>query len=152
MENRADTYDELAGGSLKAASMEHGLQTTAIYWEGQLNTFRGAFGQPLYGQKWTWKLVDDHIRKAWGFDSCDTSSFPYVFYGDRGYFRKYYGDKDLYEIVPTKKRWNFSFFATGTADPVSGKAVGTTSRADVFGAILKSAFSVDLDYKLSHAH
>mmetsp|Transcript_54591 Transcript_54591/g.130245 ORF Transcript_54591/g.130245 Transcript_54591/m.130245 type:complete len:149 (+) Transcript_54591:108-554(+) len=141
------TYDELARGSLKAASMEHGLQTTAIYWEGQLNTFRA-----FHGQKWTWKLVDDHIRKAWGFDAGDTSAFPYVFYGDRGYFRKYYGDKDLYEIVPAKKRWNFSFFPTGTSDPVSGKAAGSVSRADVFGSILKSAFSVDLDYKLSNMH
>eukprot|EP00445_Apocalathium_hangoei_P052166 CAMPEP_0204027066 /NCGR_PEP_ID=MMETSP0360-20130528/47358_1 /ASSEMBLY_ACC=CAM_ASM_000342 /TAXON_ID=268821 /ORGANISM="Scrippsiella Hangoei, Strain SHTV-5" /LENGTH=42 /DNA_ID= /DNA_START= /DNA_END= /DNA_ORIENTATION= len=35
------SYEELARGSLKAASMEHGLQTTAIYWEGQLNSYKG---------------------------------------------------------------------------------------------------------------
>ena len=25
--------------------MEHGLQTTAVYWEGQMNSWRGVFGQ-----------------------------------------------------------------------------------------------------------
>merc|ERR1712046_293054 len=141
-------YSELARDSLKAASMEHGLQTTAIYWEGQLNSFRGVFGQATYGQKWTWKLVDDDIRSTWGLDKGDVTKFPFVFYGDRGYFRKYYGDKDIYDIVPTKKRFNFSFFPTGTQDALDRKATGTISRADVFGAVMKSAFSVDLDNKL----
>merc|ERR1712187_1073348 len=110
MEDVETTYAELVRGSLKAASMEHGLQTTAVYWEGQLNSYRGVFGQATYGQKWTWKLVDDRIRSAWGLDAGDVSKTPYVFYGDRGYFRKYYGDRDVYEILPTKKRFNFSFF------------------------------------------
>merc|ERR1712084_28329 len=140
---------ELVKGSLKAASMEHGLQTTAIYWESQLNSFRGVFGQATYGQKWTWKLVDDNIRSAWGLDTSDVTKTPFVFYGDRGYFRKYYGDKDVYEILPTKKRFNFSFFPTGTVDPTERMASGEISRADVFSAVMKSAFSVDLDYKLS---
>ena len=71
-------YAELARDSLKAASMEHGLQTTAIYWESQLNSYRGVFGQATYGQKWTWKLVDDKIRSAWGLDAGDVAAFPYV--------------------------------------------------------------------------
>merc|ERR1712217_271794 len=142
------SYSELAKGSLKAASMEHGLQTTAIYWEGQLNSYKGVFGMPTYGQKWTWKLVDDQIRSMWGRDSCDVTKSPAVFYGDRGYFRKYYGDKDVYEILPTKKRFNFSFFPTGTSDPIQGKPA-EVSRADVFAAVMKSALSVDLDHKLS---
>mmetsp|Transcript_92993 Transcript_92993/g.128140 ORF Transcript_92993/g.128140 Transcript_92993/m.128140 type:complete len:133 (-) Transcript_92993:147-545(-) len=129
--------------------MEHGLQTTAIYWEGQMNSYRGVFGQATYGQKWTWKLVDDRIRESWGLDSGDVSKTPQVFYGDRGYFRKYYGDKDLYEILPTKKKFNFSFFATGTQDPIDRKPAGEVTRADVFASVMKSAFSVDLDYKLS---
>merc|ERR1711972_1096058 len=79
----ATSYGELMRDSLKAASMEHGLQTTAIYWEGQLNSFRGVFGQATYGQKWTWKLVDDRIRAAWGLDACDVAKEPFVFYGDR---------------------------------------------------------------------
>mmetsp|Transcript_104017 Transcript_104017/g.206702 ORF Transcript_104017/g.206702 Transcript_104017/m.206702 type:complete len:149 (-) Transcript_104017:54-500(-) len=138
------TYAELASGSLKAASMEHGLQTTAIYWEGQLNAYKPMIS---YGQKWTWKLVDDRIRSMLGLDACDVTKTSAVFYGDRGYFRKYYGDKDVYEIVPAKKRFNFSFFPTGTSNPmVQQPAVG--SGADVFGAVMKSAFMVDLDYKL----
>jgi len=149
MEDVETSYKELVKGSLKAASMEHGLQTTAIYWESQLNSFRGVFGQATYGQKWTWKLVDDRIRSAWGLDSCDVSATPFVFYGDRGYFRKYYGDKDIYEILPTKKRFNFSFFPTGCTDPVDRKPAGEVSRGDVFAAVMKSATAVDLDYKLS---
>merc|ERR1719183_137199 len=133
------SYSELASGSLKAASMEHGLQTTAIYWEGQLNSYKGVFGMPTYGQKWTWKLVDDQIRSMWGRDSCDAARSPAVFYGD----------KDVYEILPAKKKFNFSFFPTGTQDPIDRKPQGEVSRADVFAAVMKSAFSVDLDYKLS---
>eukprot|EP00440_Ansanella_granifera_P017055 gb/GFBE01018527.1/.p1 GENE.gb/GFBE01018527.1/~~gb/GFBE01018527.1/.p1 ORF type:complete len:152 (+),score=57.20 gb/GFBE01018527.1/:1-456(+) len=144
-------YRELASDSLKAASMEHGLQTTAIYWEGQMNSFRGVFGQATYGQKWTWKLVDDKIRSTWGLDACDVSKEPFVFHGDRGYFRKYYGDKDIYDIEPTKKRFNFSFFPTGTTDPFNRKPAGEISRADVFSAVMKSAVAVDLDYKLAQA-
>mmetsp|Transcript_97191 Transcript_97191/g.247181 ORF Transcript_97191/g.247181 Transcript_97191/m.247181 type:complete len:152 (+) Transcript_97191:77-532(+) len=145
------SYNELAKYSLKAASMEHGLQTTAIYWEGQLNSYKGVFGMPTYGQKWTWKLVDDQIRSMWGLDACDVAKTPYVFAGDRSYFRKYYGDKDLYEILPAKKKFNFSFFPTGTQDPIDRKPAGEVSRAGVFAAVMKSAFSVDLDYKLSTA-
>merc|ERR1712216_790976 len=95
-----------------------------------------------------WKLVDDQIRSAWGLDANDVSKSPYVFYGDRAYFRQYYGDKDLYEIVPAKKKFNFSFFPTGTQDPINRKPAGQVSRADVFGAVMKSAFAVDLDSKL----
>merc|ERR1712060_149846 len=141
----ATSHHELVRDSLKAASMEHGLQTTAVYWESQLNSFRGVFGQATYGQKWTWKLVDDKIRDMCGLDAGDVTKFPFVFYGDRGYFRKYYGDKDLYDIVPTKKRFNFSFFPTGTQDPFERKPAGDASRGDVFAAVMKSAFSVDLD-------
>eukprot|EP00440_Ansanella_granifera_P019477 gb/GFBE01021156.1/.p1 GENE.gb/GFBE01021156.1/~~gb/GFBE01021156.1/.p1 ORF type:complete len:152 (+),score=51.52 gb/GFBE01021156.1/:1-456(+) len=151
MQDVETSYTELARGSLKAASMEHGLQTTAIYWEGQMNSFRGVFGQATYGQKWTWKLVDDRIRSQWGLDACDVAKEPFVFYGDRGYFRKYYGDKDIYDIEPTKKRFNFSFFPTGTTDPFNRKPAGEISRADVFSAVMKSAVAVDLDYKLSQA-
>jgi len=145
MEDIEATYAELARGSLKAASMEHGLQTTAIYWEGQLNAYKPMIS---YGQKWTWKLVDDRIRSMLGLDACDVTSTPAVFYGDRGYFRKYYGDKDLYEILPAKKRFNFSFFPTGTSHPIVGQQAGVVSSADVFGAVMKSAVMVDLDYKL----
>ncbi|CAE7420948.1 unnamed protein product [Symbiodinium natans] len=145
------SYAALARDSLKAASMEHGLQTTAVYWEGQMNSFRGVFGQATYGQKWTWKLVDDRIRSMWGLDACDVAKDPCVFYGDRGYFRKYYGDKDIYAIEPTKKKFNFSFFPTGTVDPFNRKAAGEVSRSDIFAAVMRSAVAVDVDYKLATA-
>merc|ERR1712070_815144 len=95
------------------------------------------------------KLVDDKIRSTWGLDSCDISATPFVFAGDRGYFRKYYGDKDIYEIVPTKKKFNFSFFPTGSVDPMTQKTGAEITRASVFQSVMKSAFSVDLDHKLS---
>merc|ERR1712048_709104 len=148
MQNVEASYEDLAQGSLKAASMEHGLQTTAIYWEGQMGSYRGVFGQATYGQKWTWKLVDDHIRAQWGLDKGDVTKVPTVFYGDRGYYRKYYGDKDVYEILPSRKRFNFSFFPTGTQNPYDRKIDGQVSRADIFGAVMKSAFAVDLDLAL----
>jgi len=122
MADAGNTWQELNKGSLKAASMEHGLQTTAIYWESQLNSHSGIFGQATYGQKWSWKLVDDQIRSFWGQDANDVAKSPYVFYGDRGYFRQYYGDKDLYDIVPAKKKFNFPhnnnlpFFVVSAAD------------------------------------
>ena len=46
--NTMSTYSELAPGSLKAAKVEHGLQTGAIYWEVNLNTYNGAFGTKAY--------------------------------------------------------------------------------------------------------
>mmetsp|Transcript_27110 Transcript_27110/g.71306 ORF Transcript_27110/g.71306 Transcript_27110/m.71306 type:complete len:152 (-) Transcript_27110:91-546(-) len=147
MQDIETTYSELSQGSLKAASMEHGLQTTAIYWEGQMNSYRGVFGQATYGQKWSWKLVDDAIRSNLGLDASEVHQFPFVFHGDRAYFRQYHGDKDIYDIVPTKKKFNFSFFPTGTQDPFS-RNTGEISRADVFNSVMKSTFSVDLDHKL----
>merc|ERR1712194_247467 len=85
------------------------------------------------------------IRSMWGLDSCDVSKTPQVFYGDRAYFRKYYGDTDVYEVLPAKKRFNFSFFPTGTQDPIDRKPAGEVSRADVFSAVMRSAFAVDSD-------
>ena len=43
--SRHPSMDELDLYNTKAASMEHGLQTTAVYWEGQMNSWRGVFGQ-----------------------------------------------------------------------------------------------------------
>ena len=60
------SYAELSKDSLKAAKMDNGLQTGAIYWEINMNSYKGAFGTPTYGQKWTWKVVDDAIRTRLG--------------------------------------------------------------------------------------
>ena len=45
----------------KAASMEHGLQTTAVYWEGQMNSWRGVFGQAAWHMAWT---THGYLRKC----------------------------------------------------------------------------------------
>ncbi|EER03594.1 conserved hypothetical protein [Perkinsus marinus ATCC 50983] len=103
--------DSLLGGG----GMENGLQSTAIYWEAWSTSFSGLFGG-LYGSKWSWKVLDDEIRQRFGIDGADTKKHDaFVFApGDRQYVRKYAGDADIYDIVPTKKRYNFSFFPTGT--------------------------------------
>lgn len=140
------TYRELCQDSLKAAKMEHGLQTGAIYWETSLNSHNGVFGQATYGQKWTWKMVDDQIRNMWGLNE-DVANTAFVFHGDRSHFRQYDGHRDVYQLVPAKKRYNFSFFPTSTKDPHS-KVQGEVTRGDVFSAVLNSAFKVDLAEKL----
>lgn len=117
------SYEELKNGSLKAAKVADGLQTSAIYWELGMNPYNGAFGAATYGQKWTWKCVDDQIRKFWGLDE-DVANDPYVFHGSRSYFREYDGHRDVYRIKPGEKIFNFSFFPTNSRDPyaVDGKA------------------------------
>lgn len=63
-----------------------------------------------YGQKWTWKLIDDSIRANLRLDE-DVRNTPNVFLNDqafdRGYVRHYHGDRDFYDLVPSRKRWNF---------------------------------------------
>eukprot|EP00397_Hematodinium_sp_SG-2012_P070191 GEMP01126600.1.p2 GENE.GEMP01126600.1~~GEMP01126600.1.p2 ORF type:complete len:122 (+),score=18.73 GEMP01126600.1:145-510(+) len=102
-----------------------------------------------YGQKWTWKMVDDQIRRMWGLDE-DVANTPFVFHGDRAYFRQYDGHRDVYQLAPAKKRYNFSFFPTNTKDPHS-KVKGVVERSDIFGAVLTSAFKVDLASTLASA-
>ena len=132
-----------------APAMEHGLQTTAVYWELQMNPHNGMLGQPTYGQKWSWKLVDDDIRKKFGLDD-DARNSPYVFHNDkafdRGYVRVYKGDRDVYDIEPTKKKWNFTFQPTGTnrTSVLNGDENRGVQRADAFSAVLKSCLKADL--------
>lgn len=63
-----------------------------------------------YGQKWSWKIFDDMVRQSTGLDS-DVRQHPYVFHNDspfdRAWCRQYSGDRDVYSIVPGKKRYNF---------------------------------------------
>mmetsp|Transcript_59321 Transcript_59321/g.129941 ORF Transcript_59321/g.129941 Transcript_59321/m.129941 type:complete len:149 (+) Transcript_59321:63-509(+) len=144
------TYDELAQDSLKAGSMEHGLQYSAIYWESNATPWRGFFGG-FYGEKnkWSWSLVDDRIRARLGLGT-DVRNTPFVFCGSESYMREYKGDKDIYDIVPTKKRFNFSFFPTGTRDVYAAEKRTTKMHgADAFNEILTSAFKVDLAHQLS---
>lgn len=144
------SYVELEADSLKAAKVAHGLQTTAIYWETNLNPFNGAFGQAAYGQKWSWKIFDDAVRKYARVD-VDVRNHPYLFVNDqpfdRAWLRDYKGDRDMYDLVPGKKKYNFSFFPTGTKDPLS-KPEGKVTRADAFNAVLASCLKVDLSHAL----
>ncbi|CAD7953812.1 unnamed protein product [Amoebophrya sp. A120] len=149
----AMTYADLAPSSLFAAKVENGLQTGAIYWETNMNPFNGAFGQGTYGQKWSWQLFDDSVRKMFGLDE-DTRNCPMVFHNDevfdRTWVRDYNAtDRNFYQLVPAKKKWNFSFFPTGTKNPLECKQEGDISRADVFTGVLASCLKVDLAHAMA---
>lgn len=112
-------YEELARDSLKGgASLEGGLQTTAIYWENWQTPFRGLFGG-LYGGKWSWRVVDDHIRHLLRLTPrvSETSSvvFSEVGTSERLWTRQFATESpDFYTLVPSKKSPNFTFFPCGT--------------------------------------
>ncbi|CAD7945613.1 unnamed protein product [Amoebophrya sp. A25] len=147
-------YAALAPGSMMAAKVEHGLQTGAIYWETNMNPFNGVFGQGTYGQKWSWQMWDDTVRSSMGLDE-DTRNTPLIFHNDgafdRAWVRDYKGDRNIYDIKPAKKKWNFSFFPTGTKDPLETKAEGEMTRGDVFAGVLASCLKVDLAHALEQA-
>eukprot|EP00920_Eleutheroschizon_duboscqi_P010700 GHVT01025101.1.p1 GENE.GHVT01025101.1~~GHVT01025101.1.p1 ORF type:complete len:127 (+),score=4.23 GHVT01025101.1:346-726(+) len=54
------SYSILARDSLKAASMDHGLQYNAIYWETGHRTFLPFWAS--LKQKFSWKIIDDQVR------------------------------------------------------------------------------------------
>jgi hypothetical protein len=71
--------------------------------------------QQLYGGKWSWKAVDDELRKLFRRDSgAQHAKSGFVFSDDRIFVRKYEGNSDFYEIESVKRPVNFSFFPTGT--------------------------------------
>ena len=71
--------------------------------------------QQLYGGKWSWKAVDDELRKLFRRDSgAQHAKSGFVFNDDKVYVRKYEGHADFYEIEAAKKTANFSFFPAGT--------------------------------------
>merc|ERR1712093_793662 len=104
-----------------AATMENGLQTSAIYWETQNTPYRGVFGG-VYGGKWTWKAVDDHIRSFWGMQR-DGRSTPIVFAGERLHARDYQGHPEVYDVKPIEKKFGFAFSPTGTVPLLRGAQV-----------------------------
>jgi hypothetical protein len=112
----ATPYNELQKGSLFGGSqLSNGLQTTAIYWETWQTPFRGMFGG-LYGGKWSWKNVDGDIRSFFGLaptvSSSDSLSYNDGSLLERTYLREYEGSSDFFDVSATRKRSNFSFFAT----------------------------------------
>jgi hypothetical protein len=71
--------------------------------------------QQLYGGKWSWKAIDDELRRFLRRDTgAQSGKSGFVFHDDGLYVRKYEGHSDFYEIEPVKKPANFSFFPTGT--------------------------------------
>ena len=76
------SYSELVKESLKAATMEHGLQTTSIYAEagGHSNYLPlFAFGKPRI---YSYGFLHSALRKSLGLD-CDIRNEPFVFGGSR---------------------------------------------------------------------
>jgi hypothetical protein len=71
--------------------------------------------QQLYGGKWSWKTIDEEVRRFFRLDSgAQQNKSGFVFQDDRVYIRKYEGHPDFYEIEAAKKPVNFTFFPTGT--------------------------------------
>ena len=71
--------------------------------------------QQLYVGKWSWKSVDDELRRLFRRDSgSQQAKAGFVFEDDKIYVRKYQGHSDFYEIEPSKKTFHFSFFPSGT--------------------------------------
>ncbi|XP_026194580.1 uncharacterized protein LOC113147640 [Cyclospora cayetanensis] len=107
-----NSYSALSKGSLRAVSMENGIQYSAIYWETGHRTWLPFWASMT--QKFTWKIIDDQIRRFWGFTKSITSE-PFVFYSSpRTYMRQYFGDPDVHLTAPLSVKWNFAFCPTGT--------------------------------------
>ena len=71
--------------------------------------------QQLYGGKWSWKSVEDELRRLFRRDSgSQNGKSGFVFEDDKILVRKYKGHYDFYEIESAKKSHAFSFFPTGT--------------------------------------
>lgn len=71
--------------------------------------------QQLYGGKWSWKAIDDDLRRLFRRDSgTQQSKSGFVFHDDKVYVRNYQGHSDFYSIEAVKKPVHFSFFPTGT--------------------------------------
>lgn len=53
-------YAELSKDSLRAVTMENGLQQSAIYWETGHRTWLPFWAS--FTQKFTWKIIDDQVE------------------------------------------------------------------------------------------
>lgn len=70
-------YQTLQKNSLKAATVDHGLQYNGIYWETGHRTWL-TFFQPLC-HKFSWKWIDDTIRRLLRFTT-PVTDINYIFY------------------------------------------------------------------------
>lgn len=76
---------------LCATSMDHGLQSGAIYWETGHRTWISFF-QP-FCHKFTTKLIDDQIRRFFGF-TAPVNETSFIFYDDEHRLRYYEGIRE----------------------------------------------------------
>eukprot|EP00389_Voromonas_pontica_P015315 GDKH01023875.1.p1 GENE.GDKH01023875.1~~GDKH01023875.1.p1 ORF type:complete len:145 (+),score=28.43 GDKH01023875.1:13-447(+) len=137
------SYNELVKDSLKAASMEHGLQTGAVYWEyGSYDFLPRVYG---YAPRQVNHFLMGTQARDFFKKNTRVQNFPYIFHGDRDYARVYHGEPNTFEIVPLKKKFNFSFFPAATKDIYEHEHkdanVATSAAID---EIFKTALRVDL--------
>ncbi|CDJ68529.1 hypothetical protein, conserved [Eimeria necatrix] len=104
------TFSEVSPHSLRAVSLEHGPQYSAIYWETGHRSWLPFWAAAT--QKFTWKLIDDQLRGLLRM-TLAVSREPFVFYSSRSYFRSYFGDPDVHLVSPLAAKFRFSFNAAG---------------------------------------
>ncbi|PHJ25277.1 transmembrane protein [Cystoisospora suis] len=151
--NRVPSYKDLVGHSLKATSMDHGMQYSSIYWETGHRTYLPFWASLT--QKFSWKIMDDQIRSALGLPKPVTAE-PFVFAAATPYVRRYYGDQDISVPVRLRAPMHFAFVPAGTrvpwSDVTESSAQAAASRgaaATAFRAVLESAWKCDIDKQLS---
>ncbi|CDJ43347.1 hypothetical protein, conserved [Eimeria tenella] len=104
-------YSDVSPHSLRAVSLEHGPQYSAIYWETGHRSWLPFWAAAT--QKFTWKLIDDQLRGLLRM-TLAVSREPFVFYSSpRSYFRNYFGDPDVHLVSPLAAKFRFSFNAAG---------------------------------------
>eukprot|EP00921_Rhytidocystis_pertsovi_P009419 GHVQ01015151.1.p2 GENE.GHVQ01015151.1~~GHVQ01015151.1.p2 ORF type:complete len:170 (+),score=17.38 GHVQ01015151.1:225-734(+) len=140
------SYEDLSVDSLKSASVEHGLQYNAIYWETGHKTYTSILS-PLT-QKFNWAIMDNQLRRWLGFHR-PSSEQSFVFDGPNGYFRAFYGDPSVQTVASLKVRNNFSFYPTGTHDAFAAERRSARMTAtDAFSEVFRSAFKVDYQHAI----
>uniref|UniRef100_A0A0G4G5X8 Uncharacterized protein n=1 Tax=Chromera velia CCMP2878 TaxID=1169474 RepID=A0A0G4G5X8_9ALVE len=145
MATEKPTYEDMVSDSLKGG-MENGLQYNAIYWEVQGWSYLPHGGKAR--RRMNEKAFKDSVKKMTG-QALSVHNYPLVFAGDNSYFRKYYGDVEVSELAPLKKKFTFSFSPTASLDPFEAEKTSTRAQgSNAFAQIFKSAYKVDLQHAL----
>ncbi|EPR63911.1 hypothetical protein TGDOM2_218940 [Toxoplasma gondii GAB2-2007-GAL-DOM2] len=150
---RTPGYLDLVGHSLKATSMDHGMQYSSIYWETSHRTYLPFWASLT--QKFSWKIMDDQIRSFLRLPKPVTTE-PFVFSSGSPYIRRYFGDADISVPVPLHAPAHFAFVPTGTVSPWEETGMetgpqGAAARgaaATAFRAVLESAWKCDIDEQI----
>lgn len=152
---QAPGYKDLVRDSLKATSMDHGMQYSSIYWETSHRTYLPFWASLT--QKFSWKIMDDQIRTLLRLPKPVTHE-PFVFASGSPYIRRYFGDADISQPVPLQAPAHFAFVASGTRAPweessLTGPqaAAKRGAAATTFRAVLESAWKCDAEDELRRA-